>query len=305
MRKIYLAVISLSFAAVTAGAQALPYVAAEMSAHSLSMAGADVTETSDIANSAFTNAAAIPFSETRLDVAAGYTMWQPAQVNTNVLNVAGAYNLNGKMGVALGFRYGMNPSYPVMDDSGREKGTYTPSDLQINAGFSWRFLPFLSAGVNLGYASSSLAEGYSYGALATDVFVMSKLSDFKVALGVSNLGTKVKSASGASFALPSSLTLGAGYDKTFAQKHGVDVLLDADYYFSGSFAAAAGAGYTYNNLVSVRAGYRYGEGAVLPSFASVGIGVNVIGIKLDAAYLIATGDSSMKNTLSVSLGYSF
>ena len=85
----------------------------------------------------------------------------------------------------------------------------------------------------------------------------------------------------------------------------LEVLVDADCYFSGAFSAAAGASYTYNGMVSVRAGYRYGGDSVIPSFASVGAGVKLFGVHLDAAYLIASGDSPLKNTFCIGIGYSF
>ena len=301
----YIVAAVLCLMPLAAGAQALPYVASVTNAVSLSKAGADVAEISNIANAAFTNAAAIPYSDLKADFAAGYTMWQPSMVKSNIINVAGAYKLNDKMGVAAGFRYGMNPSYQVTDESGSSKGTFTPSDMQVNVGFAWRFLPYLSAGVNLGYASSSLAKDYSYGALTSDIFLMSKFSDFRAALGVSNLGTKVKSLAGVSYALPASATLGAGYGKVFAENHGVDVQLEANYYFTGGLTAAVGAEYTFGGLASVRVGYNFSADSPLPSYASVGLGAKVIGVKLDLAYLVASGDSPMKNTLALQLGYCF
>lgn len=289
-----------------AGAQALPFVAADMNVAALGKAGANAVETSSIAYSAFGNAAAIPFSDAKADFAAGYTMWQPSAVGTNAISLAGAYNINGKFGVAAAFQYGMYPSNAGVDLGGTVNGSsYSPKDMQVNAAFAYRFLPFLSVGVNAGYASSSLAEGSSYGTFVADAYLMGCFSDFKVALGVANLGGSVTSVSGAKFSLPSSMNLGAGYDKVFAEKHGIDVQLDADYYFEGGVSAAVGAGYTFNDLVSVRAGYRYGGESPVPSFASVGLGVKFIGIRLDAAYLVASGDSPMKNTLAVGLGYSF
>lgn len=286
-----------------ATAQSLPFVAVETDAASLGKAGVNLTETSSAANASFSNAAVIPFSETKMDAAVGYTMWQPSYVGSNILNAGVTFNMKQKFGLAVGFMYGMNPSYDVMDSGGTVKGQFSPSDMHLNLGLGWRFLPFMSVGANIGYASSTVAEGKSYGALAADVFAMAKFDGLKVTAGVANIGTSVKSASGASFSLPSSLAVGAGYDMSFADKHALEVALDADYYFNGWFAAAAGAGYTFNNLLTVRAGYRYGGESPLPSFASVGAGVKIAGVKIDAAYLIASGP--MKNTLAFSLGYSF
>lgn len=286
-----------------ASAQSLPFVAAETDAASLGKAGANLVETGSIANASFSNAAAIPFSDAKMDVAAGYTMWQPTSVNTTMLNVGAAFNMKNKFGLAVGFLYGMNPAYDIYNQSGAANGQFKPSDMHVNVGLAWRFLPFLSLGANVGYASSSLAEGKSYGALAADVFAMAKFAGLKVSAGVANIGTSVQSSTGAAFGLPTSLAVGAGYDLSFADKHSVGIALDADYYFDGWFAAAAGAGYTFNDFLTVRAGYRYGGDSPLPSYASVGAGVKLLGIKLDAAYLISSGP--MKNTLALSLGYAF
>lgn len=285
----------------TAQAQSLPFVAAETDAASLGTAGANLVQTGSVANASFSNAAAIPFSEQTMDVSAGYTMWQP--VSSNILNVGAAFNLKKKFGVAVGFQYGMNPAYDVTNSSGAVTGQFSPSDMHVNVGLAWRFLPFLSLGANVGYATSSLAEGHSYGALAADVFAMAKFGGLKVTAGVANVGTTVKDAAGNEFCIPGSIAVGAGYSKVFGEKNGVDVLVDADYYFSGWMAVAAGAAYTYDDLVSVRVGYRYGGESPVPSYASVGAGVKFLGIKLDAAYLISS--SPIGNTLAVSLGYTF
>ena len=83
----------------------------------------------------------------------------------------------------------------------------------------------------------------------------------------------------------------------------VDAQVDIDYYFDGALATALGAGYTFNDMVSLKAGYRAGGDSVLPSFASVGAGVKFMGLKLDVAYLIGT--ENMNNTLAIGLGFSF
>ncbi len=303
MKKIfsYVAGAMLLLIPVASGAQALPFVAADYDAASLGTAGANLTGVSSIAHSAFVNAAAIPFSSSKMDVAAGYTMWKPT--SGNVINVAGAYNANGKLGVAAGLVYGMNPAYDVTNDSGTSKKTFSPSDMQINAGISYRFMPYLSVGANIGYATQSLAPEVSYGSVTADVFAMAKFSDYRVTAGVANLGSGVKSSNGTKWGLPASAALGLGYGKQFAEVHGVDAMLDLDYFFKGGVAASFGASYTYNDLAVVRVGYRYGGNTVIPSYASVGAGVKFMGIKFDLAYLV--GSKTLGNTLALSLGYTF
>ncbi len=283
-----------------AGAQALPFTVADADPAILAKGGAGLTETGSVSHAAFTNAAAVPFSESSLDVSAGYMMWQPDYADNKVVSVGAAYNLKGRLGFAAGFYYGMNPVYPSMDG-----GMFMPTDIHAAVGVSYRFLDFMSVGVNVGYARSCIMEDYAYGSASADAFLMAKFSGVKVTAGVSNVFGSIESAGGAKFSLPASAALGAGYDVALGEKHDLGVSLDVDYFFSGELAASVGAGYTFNDLVSVRAGYRYGGESPIPSFASVGAGVKVIGIKLDVAYLVAGTDSPMKNTLAVGVGYSF
>ena len=288
-----------------ASAQALPFVAADYDPSTIAKGGASAVQTSSTAYSAFHNPAAVPFAQQKMDVAAGFAMWAPDGVSTNVVSVAGSFNMNQKLGIAAGFAYGMNPAYDVTDASGASKGQFKPTEMQLKAGVSYRFLPFLSVGANVGYASSKLAEGASYGSLDADVFLMAKFGGLKVAAGVSDLGGGVTSASGTKFSLPTAGVLGVGYEAVMAEKHGIEIQADADYYFAGAFAAAVGASYTYGDMVSVRAGYRAGAESVIPSFLSLGAGVKFAGAKLDLAYLIGAGDSPVGNTLVLSLGYAF
>lgn len=295
----YLTAAALMLISMTAGAQALPFVAADYNAESLGKASANVVETGSTAYAAFTNPASIVFSESTLDAAASYTLWAPT--NSNVITAGGSFKL-GMLGVAAGFSYGMNPAYDITDANGMTTGTFSPADMQVGAGVSYRLLKVLSLGANVSYATSKLAEGYSYGAVSADVFAMASLAGLKVAAGISNIGTSVKSASGEKFSLPTSVTLGAGYGLSLGN-HGVELSLDADYFLDGGLAAAVGAEYAMKDMVFVRAGYRYSNNAPMPSFASVGAGVKFIGIKLDVAYVL--GSDTIGNTLAVGLGYSF
>lgn len=304
MKKIIytLALMAVSF---VAGAQALPFTAADYDPAVMAKGGAFMTETSGTAFAAFGNPAAAPFAEKKVDAAVGYTMWQPSGVSSNVLAAGGTFVMCEKIGVSLGMTYGMNAPYDIVDGSGLVSGTFSPSDLQVNAGLSWKFLPFLSVGASFGYASSTLADGVSYGAFNADVFAMAKFGGLKASAGVKSLGSGVKSSSGASFALPMAAVAGVGYTADFGEKNSVDVNVDAEYYIDGGVAVAGGASYTFAKLATVRAGYRYGGSTVLPSFASVGAGVNLFGVHIDVAYLIGGKDSPMSNTLCLSAGWAF
>ena len=294
----YIAVALLMLMSMTAGAQALPFIAAEYNATSLGKAGATLVDTENTAAAAFSNAAVLGFAENKIDSELGLTMWAPSN---SKIGVAGGSFIFGKLGVAAGLTYGMHPAYDITNESGSVSSSFKPNDMQIATGISYKVLPILSLGANLGYATSKLSDKYSYGAVKADFMAMAKVGDLKATFGVNNLGTAVTSASGAKFALPTHFALGAGYGMSFSEKHRVDALFDADYYFNGGIAFAAGVEYSMDNFVFVRGGYRYGGNTPIPSFASLGAGLKLKGYKLNLAYIL--GSETMANTLSFSIGY--
>lgn len=305
MKKLYicfvvLAVLSLS---MRASAQVLPFVASDHSSSSIAKGGTSLTDLSGTAYSAFQSPAAMVFSPGVMEVSVGYMLWQPAHVKTNILNAAGMYKINEKFGLAAGVSYGMSPKYDIVDASGKASGAFRPSEMELAAGLAWRLHKNVSIGANVGYASTRLSESASYSALVADVHAMAVFGGFKTSVAVSDIGTGVTSASGAKFSLPASLGLAAGYDAALQDKHTVGVDAQAQYYFCGDIAASLGARYTYADMVSVSAGYRYGGTSVIPSFVSVGAGVKIAGLELNLAYLMSS--TAADDTVCLSLGYSF
>ena len=118
----YITAAVLMLFSMTAGAQALPFTAAEFGAEALGKAGAEVTDGST-AYAAFSNPAAIAFSDSMVDAAAGYTMWAPT--NGNVVTAGGSFKL-GMLGFAAGVSYGMNPAYEMTDANGMAAGSFSP-----------------------------------------------------------------------------------------------------------------------------------------------------------------------------------
>lgn len=258
----------------------------------------------------FGSVAAVPFWDETLAAGASYTLWQPN--SSNMIAAGAAWNISGRFGVTFGVQTGLNPAYELTSSAGVPDGSFSPFDLRVGAGFAWRLIDDLSVGVGLNYASSSLApasESYSgtMSSFAADVQIMYVLDDFDFSLSASNLGTSVKSASGQSFGLPMIARLAGGYSHDFGL-HRVSAGVEGGMFFGAASAAfgSVGAEYVYNGFVALRAGWHYGaEGCGVPSFASVGLGFEFLGVNIDAAYLIAPADSPLQNTLSFGLGYSF
>lgn len=245
--------------------------------------------------SAFNSPAAMSLSDKKLDVAASFQNWAPDGVkSTNI--AAGASFKIAKFGIAAGFARNGGEKYDIA-------GTFTPSDLQAGAALSYAITDWLSAGVNAKFFSSELSDDDKFTGFGADVQAQAVFGDFRAALGVTNVGSSMKSASGEKFSVPSSVLAAGDWRGEFG-KNGIEAMVDLNYYFSGSFTAAAGVQYDFRDMVFVRAGYHYGaKDAFLPSFATVGAGVKFFGVSVNAAYLL--GNDVLKNTLTVGLGYSF
>ncbi|MBQ0145443.1 MAG: PorV/PorQ family protein [Bacteroidales bacterium] len=311
MKKISIRVLTLvagvivsAAAAYAQSSEAMPSLRINHDGAAAGMGFAGVASSSRIAYSSFRNSAMIPFSEEKVGAGVSFQGWAPNGEKMTNIALGSAFRIGENLGLSVGGAYLGGEPYDVYDATGTMKGTDKSSDMVFNAGIGYRIVDFLSVGVNARYASESLSASDSYSAFGADVFVAAHFSDLSVAAGVSSIGSSVTSASGASFSLPTSATLGIDYSKTFAEVHGIEVAPEADYFFSGNLTAALGAQYSFNDMVFVRGGYHFGtEGAALPSFMTVGLGAKFVGINIDFAYL--TGNELIGNTLTVGLGYSF
>lgn len=303
MKHLAIILVSLSIA-ISSAAQswsALPWVRTGRGAADLSMAGSAFMSDDNMAWAADGNAAMVPFSADRLSAELGYTRYN--SLKTNYFNAGFAYSIKEKAGIAASVSYGFDPAYDVYDETGEPDGAFTPDYILAAAGVSWRFLKFMSIGFNFRYARQSLAEGYTLSTCAGDAVLMCRFADFSISAGAMNLGMPVKSHDGSSFNLASSAKAAMMYDGHFG-KNGLQINLDSDWYFSNTVTAALGAQYSWNDILFLRAGYRYSmQGCVIPSFASVGLGLRFFGVRLNAAYIFAS--EVLDNSFSLSLGYSF
>ena len=297
-----LALVWLSVFTLNAQSDVMPFSRMEQSVSRLSRGGAGLTDSED-AFAPFSNAAAMPYSVSTMNAGVSYLRLRPGTAAENRTSVGAVFKIGKSFGIGGGAAYGKSSPYETADESGDVSGTFRPSDLQLNIGAGWRFLQFLSIGADLKYFRSTVANGISYGTVATDIFLMSQWRGLSIAAGVSTLGGKVKSESGDSFSLPASFDFGLGYDLSFGKRHAVDFCADLNCFFSGKTAVSAGFGYTWNSMLTVRCGYRYGGRSVVPSYASAGLGVRFFGVSLDAAWLF--GSAVLKNSFGLSLSYGF
>lgn len=285
---------------------AMPFVDNALNPRSAAMGGISAGLSSD-AYAQFGNIAAIPFSSDNLAAGVTYNSWQPTAAGINA-GVAGAAYRLGRFGISFGASAAINQSYEGVSETGVSLGKFTPIDWQVGAGVSYLITDSFSAGIGLNYASSVTSAYYKdLNTFYADIQLMYVIRQFRISLSGNNLGLPVSSASGTKFNLPMNAALAVSYGNVWG-RHGLEAGLEGKAYFGGPSAmgCTVGAEYEYDSLIAVRAGYHYGsEKNGLPSFASVGLGAHVFGVNLDVAYLIAAGNSPLRNTFSVGVGYSF
>ncbi len=253
---------------------------------------------------AFGNPGLVPMTPGRLTAGLSYQSWAPKSVKTGNIAAGLSYH-TGKVGLTAGFAWQNGQEYEVVDNYGISQGGFKPSDMQVGAGIGVQVVPAFSLGANVRFLSSTLSADDKYSAVGVDFLATYRHAGLTAVAGVANLGGSVKDSKKESFSIPGSVTVAAEYKAAFEKVHGLRADLDADWFLSsGALGVAAGLEYAYDNLVFLRGGYHYGaERCVLPSFVTLGAGVQYMGIRFDLAYL--TGNEYIGNTLTLGLGYSF
>lgn len=297
--RIYFTIIAVFFCSALS-AQSIPSLLIPSDAVSMGRAGATVAS----APGAFameSNPAMSAFYDGTLNAQASYGMWQSSTSGNTIINVGAIGKVGERLAFGIGGKYFTYPSYTIVNGSGiaqQVDGTFSPKEMNLLLGASYRLADCFSVGVNAKMASSTLGVDAKATVFAADVALAFHKNGVGAGLSVCNLGSKAKFGDN-SYNLPAYLRAGASYSIV-----GVTVQAEADYLFAGAFMAAVGAEYWWKDYVGVRAGYHYGDPAkAIPQYISLGLGAQFKGVQLDFAYLL--GNSIFSNTLAVNLGYRF
>ena len=296
MRKILL-ILAASAASFSLFAQGVNFLNINPDPVATALAGTGIARTAD-AYALENNVAATALGGPQMAVAAGFGMWQPKAANANLLSAGGYYRISEKFAIGLQFKDMLYSAYGIVAADGRSKGTYSPSEMAVGLGFSYRIADGFSAGLTLRYLGSSLAENTKASAFGGDVALKYEKDAFQAGLSVCNIGTPVNYGED-NYTQPGIVRAGAGYSVA-----GLNIGAEVDYLFSGALMAGLGLEYTLADIVSLRGGFHYGDAAkAIPMYASLGLGVQFAGFHLDAAFL--TASKTLGNTLMFSLGYAF
>lgn len=287
----------LTFSAVGADAQALSFINAAPDAASLAMGSAQgCMPTASI------------FSSDRGYAGATYMMWQPNGVTATKINVGGRFRISDKFALVAGYRSNLYEKFEITDATSTIAGTFTPKESLAEVGAAFGIGDRLALSLTGKLITSTLQSNKGGSALGVDLGAAYAIDAFYVGAHLRNFGSKISYGAN-SYPLPTRVGIEASDRWSFAGAHSVTLNVDADYQLpenGRSFVASAGLAYSFKELISLRAGYHVGSNAAVePSFASVGLGIRVVGICLDLAYLVAGSDSALGNTLAATLGYAF
>ena len=237
-------------------------------------------------------------------IGASYLLWQPQATNSNLINVAG-YTKLGKVGLAAGIRYHTLDIVEQTDDYGNMIRPFTPSEYTLEVGLGYKINANIATGVALRYVSSDMNGEKKGSAVAADISMLYERENLSIGLGCSNLGSKMNYGY-SDYALPMRIQAGISYRFLDKDKHRVTGVADAAYQSVFSYngtAASIGAEYTYNDLISLRAGYRFENESIGASYATVGCGLYLSGISVDFAYALSSNNNPMRQTMLVSLSW--
>jgi len=305
---VYLAACLLS--AATAGAQSASFLEIVPDARSAAM-GATGVASGEGAFTIYHNSAALSLGTQKAGVGYSYTPWMNAQQSGYGMHTgAGYFRISPKIGtVTAGYRYFTLPKYEIIDNNGNSRGNFDPDEMSFDLGYAYAITEYLGVAINGRYIRSSMEDNVTGTAFAGDLSLFYRQRRFSAGPSLMNVGEKI-SYRRHKYEMPAKVRGGVSYAYPLSEKHALTGNAELAYKFLPSdysgIEGGIGAEYTWNGMLSARAGYRFGEKKKTgPSYATVGLGVRLCRFDLDAAYLIAEKDSPLKDCFWLTLGVRF
>ncbi|MGM9742080.1 MAG: PorV/PorQ family protein [Candidatus Cryptobacteroides sp.] len=254
----------------------------------------------------FQNTASASLSETKGAAGLSYSYWQPDATSNHIISAGGYGKIGKRFAVTAGVKYFGYHEQGRFDGSAAPAGSFNPLEISAGAGLGIRILPWLAAGVNLGYVFSDIGGPEKAGAFSSDISFTAQTKYLRIGLAARNIGTSLNYGYDSEM-LPMNVALGISAGHSFG-RHRIEGGLEGSVLFeTGSYYAGIGAGYIFNDWFRVSAGWRYGDGEQAPaSSMSAGLGFKIAGFSINLAYLNGLKPGcAINNSLQVCLNYSF
>lgn len=280
--KVSVALTALLLAAQVSFAQALPALLIPADSRALSMGGVALQPGAD-----------------KMDIQAFYGIWAPKSAESTLVGGNVFFRANSRVSLNLEGRALLDKAYEITSAQGQAAGTFRPLDWIAGAGVTVGISDAFAVGVKARVVTSAIAGNARGMAFCGDVNFSYTGGIVSASIGARNLGSKINYG-GASYSLPALAAL----QGSVRPLDGFTIGAELDYLFAGGLMAGLGLEYTIADLVSLRAGFHYGDPAkAIPTYVSLGLGVQFAGFRLDAAFL--TASKTLGNTLMIGFGYSF
>ena len=271
----------------TLNAQVVNSIIRSFDAASAGLSGAGVAMPAN-AYALDVNPASMSLSEQTMAAGAGFGILNPSSVKMLAFSASGYYTISSKIAAGVGVKHLSYEPYPTTAADGRVTGEYTPTDMSVTAGFSYKLMEGLAVGAAAKVFSLSLAEDSATTGFCLDLGAQYRSDALSAGVNFRNIASSAMH-----------ITAGAAYEIA-----GITASAQIEHLAGAGIMAALGAQYSFKDMVFARGGFHYGNATTgIPSYGSLGIGAKFAGITLDAAILLGT--ATVSGTTLFTLGYAF
>ena len=212
-----------------------------------------------------------------------------------------------------GFRYAGGLKLKGYDMLGEPTKDYKPYNWTIDLGYAYMLGNGFSAYVMGNIIFSHLSKNAIGGAFTVGASYQkstttagNKSANLMLDAKVGAIGPQLDYGNGNKTTMPTYVAAGGSLTVDVADKHQVGGAWSTRYFFRSSeykvLMLGAGLEYTYNKMVSLRAGYEYGDRNL--SHVTMGAGFKYGGLHLNGAYMLKTADAG-SSYCTIGLGYDF
>ena len=223
------------------------------------------------------------------------------------------YKFANRHAAFAGFRYAGGLKLKGYDMLGEPTKDYQPYNWTIDLGYAYMigngFSAYAVGNVIFSHLSKNAVGGaFTIGASyqKSTTTAGNKSANLMLDAKVGAIGPQPDYGNGNKTTMPTYVAVGGALTVDVADKHQVGGAWSTRYFFRPSeykvLMLGAGLEYTYNKMVSLRAGYEYGDRNL--SHFTMGAGFKYGGLRLNGAYMLKTANAG-SSYCTIGLGYDF
>ncbi len=223
------------------------------------------------------------------------------------------YKFANRHAAFAGFRYAGGLKLKGYDMLGEPTKDYQPYNWTIDLGYAYMigngFSAYAVGNVIFSHLSKNAVGGaFTIGASyqKSTTTAGNKSANLMLDAKVGAIGPQLDYGNGNKTTMPTYVAVGGALTVDVADKHQVGGAWSTRYFFQPSeykvLMLGAGLEYTYNKMVSLRAGYEYGDRNL--SHFTMGAGFKYGGLCLNGAYMLKTANAG-SSYCTIGLGYDF